>query len=112
MPLQYVGNGTGNFSENSRKITVMTYHSSKGLDFDNVFIPFLNRGLFITYDEDLSRTLFMVAMTRSRNNLYLTYSGMKHDYLQKFSSDCNSIDIHSNLNQQNTTFGGGMFGGI
>jgi hypothetical protein len=54
----------------------------------------------------------MVAMTRSRNNLYLTYSGMKHDYLQKFSSDCNSIDIHSNLNQQSTTFGGGMFGGI
>lgn len=112
MPLQYVGNGTGNFSENSRKIAVMTYHSSKGLDFDNVFIPFLNRNLFITYNEELSRTLFMVAMTRSRNNLYLTYNGMKHEYLQKFSSDCNSIDIHSNLNQQNTTFGGGMFGGI
>lgn len=112
MPLQYVGNGTGNFSENSRKLAVMTYHSSKGLDFDNVFIPFLNRNLFITYDEGLSKTLFMVAMTRSRNNLYLTYSGLKHEYLQRFSSDCNSIDIHSSLNQQSTTFGGGMFGGI
>lgn len=110
--MQYVGNGTGNFSEESRKITIMTYHSSKGLDFDNVFIPGLNRNLFITYNSDLSRTLFMVAMTRSRNNLYLTYSGYKHDYLQKFSSDCNSIDIHANLNQQNTGFGGGMFGGI
>lgn len=110
--MQYVGNGTGNFSEESRKITIMTYHSSKGLDFDNVFIPGLNRNLFITYNSDLSRTLFMVAMTRSRNNLYLTYSGYKHDYLQKFSSDCNSIDIHANLNQQNTSFGGGMFGGI
>ena len=112
MPIQYVGNGTGSFSEDSRKITVMTYHSSKGLDFDNVFIPNLNRGLFITYDESLSRTLFMVAMTRSRNNLYLTYSGMKHEYLRNFSSDCNSIDIHANLNQQSTTFGSGMFGGI
>ena len=90
----------------------MTYHSSKGLDFDNVFIPGLNRNLFITYNSDLSRTLFMVAMTRSRNNLYLTYSGYKHDYLQKFSSDCKSIDIHANLNQQSTGFGGGMFGGI
>lgn len=110
--MQYVGNGTGNFSEESKKITIMTYHSSKGLDFDSVFIPGLNRNLFITYNSDLSRTLFMVAMTRSRNNLYLTYSGYKHDYLQKFSSDCNSIDIHANLNQQNTGFGGGMFGGI
>lgn len=110
--MQYVGNGTGTFSENSRKITIMTYHSSKGLDFDNVFIPGMNRNLFITYDQDLSKTLFMVAMTRSRNNLYLTYSGYKHEYLQKFSSDCNSIDIHANLNQQNTSFGGGMFGGI
>ena len=110
--MQSVGNGTGNFSEESRKITIMTYHSSKGLDFDNVFIPGLNRNLFITYNSDLSRTLFMVAMTRSRNNLYLTYSGYKHDYLQKFSSDCISIDIHANLNQQNTGFGGGMFGGI
>ena len=82
MPIQYVGNGTGSFSEDSRKITVMTYHSSKGLDFDNVFIPNLNRGMFITYDESLSRTLFMVAMTRSRNNLYLTYSGMKHEYVK------------------------------
>ena len=107
-----MGNGTGNFSENSRKITIMTYHSSKGLDFDNVFIPGLNRNLFITYNQELSKTLFMVAMTRSRNNLYLTYSGYKHDYLQKFSSDCNSIDIHANLNQQSTGFGGGMFGGI
>lgn len=110
--MQYVGNGTGNFSENSRKITIMTYHSSKGLDFDNVFIPGLNKSLFITYDQDRSKTLFMVAMTRSRNNLYLTYSGYKHDYLQKFSSDCNLIDIHANLNQQSTSFGGGIFGGI
>lgn len=110
--MQYVGNGTGNFSENIRKITIMTYHSSKGLDFDNVFIPGLNRNLFITYNQELSKTLFMVAMTRSRNNLYLTYSGYKNDYLQKFSSDCNSIDIHANLNQRGTGFGGGMFGGI
>ena len=36
----------------------------------------------------------------------------KHEYLQKFSSDCNSIDIHANLNQQNTGFGGGIFGSI
>lgn len=113
IPMQYVGNGNGNFKEDSRKITVMTYHSAKGLDFDNVFIPNLNRSLFISYDEDRSKTLFMVAMTRSRNNLYLTYSGSKHDYLYSFSSDCHAINIHDYLNQQAAPIrGGGIFGGI
>ena len=110
--MQYVGNGTGEFSENVRKITVMTYHSSKGLDFDYVFIPGLNRGMFISYNENLSKTLFMVAMTRSRNNLYLSHSGTKHEYLNKFSSDCSLIDIHSSLNDTGARIGGGMFGGI
>ena len=112
VPMQYVGNGAGEFSENNRKITVMTYHSSKGLDFDYVFIPGLNRGMFISYNENLSKTLFMVAMTRSRNNLYLSYCGTKHEYLNKFSSDCSHIDIDSNLNDTGTGFGGSMFGGI
>ena len=113
VPIQYVGNSYGNFTENSRKITVMTYHSAKGLDFDNVFLPYLNRNLFITYDEDRSKTLFMVAMTRSRNNLYLTYSGYKHEYLDKFSSGCHSINIHDYLNQQDAPIaGGGLFGDI
>lgn len=113
VPMQYVGNGTGDFKEDSRKISVMTYHSAKGLDFDNVFIPNLNRSFFITYNEQRSKTLFMVAMTRSRNNLYLTYSGSKHEYLSKFSSDCHAINIHDYLNQQAAPIrGGGIFGGI
>ena len=29
--MQYVGNGYGNFSENDRRIILMTYHSAKGL---------------------------------------------------------------------------------
>lgn len=94
--LQYVGNGYGSF-DNEDKICVMTYHSSKGLDFDNVFLPNLNKQLVVYKDEKLSKTLFMVAMTRSRNNLYLTYSGEMSDYLQSFSDDCNKIDIHSAL---------------
>lgn len=112
IPMQYVGNGVGSFTEDTRKIAVMTYHSSKGLDFDNVFLPGLNQQLSITYNEGRNKTLFMVAMTRSRNNLYLTYSGIKHAYLDRFSSDCHIIDIHAYLNQQSNAFGGGMFGGI
>ena len=113
IPLQYVGNGYGQFSDNSNKVCVMTYHSSKGLDFDNVFLPYLNNSLFIVSDETLSKTLFMVAMTRSRNNLYLTYSGYKHAYLNNFAADCNKIDIHDALNVQQPKFdGGSVFAGF
>lgn len=96
-PMQYVGNSYGSFSNESRKIAIMTYHSAKGLDFDHVFMPGLNNNLFIVSDETLSRTLFMVAMTRSRNNLYLTYYGYAHSYLNAFKSDCHKIDIHDSL---------------
>lgn len=103
MKIKYVGNGIGSFSSEDNKIIIMTYHSSKGLDFDNVFIPFMNSSLFIVPDETRSKTLFMVAMTRSRNNLYLTYSGYKHSYLNSFSSQCSTIDIHDAL-ASTTTF--------
>lgn len=113
IPLQYVGNGYGNFSENSNKIAIMTYHSSKGLDFDNVFLPGLNNSLFIVPNETQSKTLFMVAMTRSRNNLYLTYSGYKHPYVDNFAGDCNKINIHDSLNTQAQSFSGGnIFAGF
>ena len=111
MPMQYVGNSYGSFSEDNKKITVMTYHSAKGLDFDNVFIPGLNNNLFIVSDEALSKTLFMGAMTRSRNNLYLTYYGYAHSYLNAFKSDCHHIDIHDNLHgTSSTTTGTDLFG--
>ena len=112
IPLQYVGNGHGNFN-GSKKICVMTYHSSKGLDFDNVFIPYLNNSLYIGPNDTLNKTLFMVAMTRSRKNLYLTYNGYKHRYLNNFAADCNIINIHDALigvQQQNN--GGSIFAGF
>ena len=107
MPIQYVGNSYGSFSEEGKKITVMTYHSAKGLDFDHVFIPNLNNNLFIVPDETLSKTLFMVAMTRSRNNLYLTYYGYPHSYLNAFKADCHHIDIHDSLRSSTSTRGTG-----
>lgn len=110
--LQYVGNGYGSFTESDGRICVMTYHSSKGLDFDNVFLPGLNQSLYINSNEKLSRTLFMVAMTRSRNNLYLIHSGSKSAYLNNFSDDCSKINIHDALTGQFNTSGGGNIFGI
>lgn len=109
--LQYVGNGYGSFTEEG-KICIMTYHSSKGLDFDNVFLPGLNQSLYITSSERLSRTLFMVAMTRSRNNLYLTHSGSRSAYLSNFAGDCSHINVSDVLSGQTTTSGGGNIFGI
>ena len=102
--IQYVGNGYGNFSENDRRIILMTYHSAKGLDFDNVFIPFANNNLYISPDESMAKTLFMVAMTRARKNLYISYYGYPSDYLDAFRSNCAHIDIStSTVGKMSTT---------
>lgn len=103
LKMQYVGSSYGDFSEDSRKITLMTYHSSKGLDFHSVFIPGLSKDLFITPGESLSKRVFMVAMTRSRSDLYLTYSGIRSDYLENFLSDCKIININEALDGSGTT---------
>jgi superfamily I DNA/RNA helicase len=47
---------------------ILSYHSAKGTEFDNVFIPFANS------DEGLERNSFYVAITRSNANLYISYS--------------------------------------
>lgn len=101
--MQYVGNGYGSFSENDRRIILMTYHSAKGLDFDNVFIPFANNNLYISPDESMAKTLFMVAMTRARKNLYISYYGYPSDYLDAFRSNCSHIDISTSATCQPTT---------
>lgn len=101
--IQYVGNGYGNFSENDHRIVIMTFHSSKGLDFDNVFIPYANSSMFISSNESLAKTLFMVAMTRTKENLYITYYGYPSDYLDTFKSNCSKIDISSTNNTQTAT---------
>ncbi len=100
--LQFIGSGYGALknAEQNKEAILMTYHSSKGLDFDNVFLPFLNNSLYISpYNEE---TLFMVAMTRSRKNLYLTYFGCTHDLVDKFKSECTKISISDILNQTTT----------
>lgn len=95
--LQYVGNGYGCFDENNHRIVIMTFHSAKGLDFENVFIPYANVSMYISPNESLAKTLFMVAMTRSRRNLYITYSGYPSDYLDAFKANCSQIDIYSTI---------------
>lgn len=84
--LQYLGNAFGSLEESDARplVYVMTYHSAKGLDFDTVFLPGLGSELVIWRDNDqISRRLFFVAATRSRRNLFLSYSGRApHAYVR------------------------------
>ena len=81
--LMYFGNSQGNITkgDNSPFVYVMTYHSSKGLDFRNVFIPGMGADAVIVHsdalaeDPELDRRLLFVAVTRSRENLFISYNG-------------------------------------
>lgn len=99
--MQYVGNGYGNFAEGNNCINIMTYYSVKGLDFDNVFIPFASSSLYISPNEEIAKTLFMVAMTRSRNDLYISYTGSPCEYIYAFRSKCNKVNEQKASNTNN-----------
>ena len=77
-PLAYYGNGFGSMEDSDERpmVYLMTYHSSKGLDFAHVFMPFLDRP-DVPGHKEVSRELFFVAFTRSRFDLELSFSGAR-----------------------------------
>lgn len=101
--IQFIGSGYGSLTdaERNKEAILMTYHSAKGLDFDNVFLPYLNNSFYLHPSN--ASTLFMVAMTRSRKNLYLTYFGYTHDLVDRFKGECTEISISDILNQRTST---------
>lgn len=68
-------------------VKLMTVHSSKGLEFDTVFISGMEEGLFPHQrlgekkkegeDSEEERRLFYVAITRARKKLYFTLAQMR-----------------------------------
>jgi superfamily I DNA/RNA helicase len=102
LKIEYIGNSYGSFqnAERNRNVILMTYHSAKGMDFDNVFLPFLSDDISISRSDE--ETLFMVAITRSKMNLFITYSGYLHHLVEKFESSCQRIDLSSSNNNANT----------
>lgn len=63
------------------RVTLMTLHSAKGLEFPVVFITGMEKGLFplskaeiIREEEEEERRLFYVGITRAKEKLHLLYS--------------------------------------
>lgn len=95
--MQSITNGFGSLVTDTDKIILSTYHSSKGLDFDKVFMPFCNQG---RGNEDDPR-LFMVAMSRSRKDLTLSYTTNMNRFIQQFFNNreaCQFIDFKDMAN--------------
>ncbi|KKT63518.1 MAG: PcrA [Candidatus Giovannonibacteria bacterium GW2011_GWC2_44_9] len=65
------------------RVSLMTMHTAKGLEFDAVFVVGLEEGLFphtLSFEpEDLEeeRRLYYVAITRAKTRLYLTTAGCR-----------------------------------
>jgi len=71
-------NDKDEYSEANDKVSLMTVHSVKGLEFDIVFVIGLEEGIFphmnslySSYDVEEERRLCYVAITRAREKLYL-----------------------------------------
>ncbi|QUS61115.1 3'-5' exonuclease [Synechocystis sp. PCC 7338] len=83
LPIRYLGNGNdgGNLqdAENQELTFLLTYHSCKGLDFKSVFLPFLNVDFPLDIDDSKDKTLFYVAITRCKKELFMSYSGNPTD---------------------------------
>ena len=71
--------------EQTNKITMMTVHAAKGLEFKNVFVVGLEEHLFPSMMSEDSpraleeeRRLFYVAITRAEENCFLTYAKSRY----------------------------------
>jgi superfamily I DNA/RNA helicase len=102
IPMRYVGNGFGNFLYDQPMITLMTYHGSKGLDFDKVFLPFCNHRDDETTQVDNDKKVFLVGMTRSRGDLIISFSKKLNRFVAKFAESCTHKDLESD--EQPTLF--------
>lgn len=76
-----------NDDDDSPKVTLMTIHSAKGLEFKNVFIVGMEEGLFpgaMSSDSfkalEEERRLFYVAITRAEESCCITYAKSRYKY--------------------------------
>lgn len=97
--------------ENTDRVTLMTIHASKGLEFKNVFVVGLEEELFPSSrsvesikDIEEERRLFYVAITRAEKNCFLSLAQIRMKYgvtestkPSRFIADINPMYLDSNI---------------
>ena len=80
------------YEDEDETVTLMTLHSSKGLEFPIVFISGMEEGIFpsaksLLNDDNIEeeKKLCYVGMTRAKEKLLLSYA-LKRNYFGKMSS--------------------------
>lgn len=83
VPLMYVGSKHGSLenADSQNKIVLMTYHSSKGLDFDAVALPNIQTDLGAAGNEN---ALILVALSRAKRDLLITYTNKMYSGYGRF----------------------------
>lgn len=78
---------TDDYDEDAPRVTLMTVHSAKGLEFTSVFLPGFEEGLFpssrsMSEAKDLEeeRRLAYVAITRAKKRLIILHTGTRMMY--------------------------------
>ncbi|HJX71916.1 MAG TPA: UvrD-helicase domain-containing protein [Bacteroidales bacterium] len=92
-------------AEDRNKVTIMTMHSAKGLEFNNVYIAGCEERLFPSLfssdnpqDLEEERRLFYVAVTRARKKVMITYSRSR--YRWGVPTDCEPSRFISEIDPQ------------
>ena len=107
--IQYFGNGIGSINDSDFRslIYIMTYHSSKGLDFNAVFLPFLDKDIlepvlnkYAEKGNDIDKRLLYVVITRTRFDLILSYHNSLSDFFKIIK---NNPSVHETSFQTNKT---------
>ncbi|MDR2778546.1 MAG: UvrD-helicase domain-containing protein [Rickettsiales bacterium] len=79
--------GNDEDSNVSGAVNIMTIHSAKGLEFDVIFLPNWQEGVFPSPKSieeknglEEERRLAYVAITRTKRKLYISYSKLRYEY--------------------------------
>ena len=102
-------------SDDTPRVTLMTVHASKGLEFDTVFVTGMEDDLFPNsnarlYPKEMEeeRRLFYVAVTRAKSHCFLSYAQTRYrfgsldisepsPFLDEIAEDCVQREVEETL---------------
>ena len=101
-------------NEDTNKVSLMTIHAAKGLEFKEVFVVGLEENLFpsqlsVNSREDLEeeRRLFYVAVTRAEHKLSLSYANTRYRWgnliscePSRFLTEIDSVHLEANIQRE------------